>query len=74
MKPRLTDEQKKRFEQAFGQLISQTPKEVQDKWDGKVIWSPTDEPMFEGNIQNKLTGRLADRFVILLNKVNDLRI
>jgi hypothetical protein len=74
MKPRLTEEQKLISEQQIRQIISEAPKEVQDMWDGNIYWSPTDDPMFEGNIQSKLTGRLADRFNTLLNKVKDRRI
>jgi DNA-binding HxlR family transcriptional regulator len=74
MKPKLTEEQKENFEQEFRRIIAEAPEEIRNKWDGQIIWAPLDEPMFEGNIQYELTGRLADKYVILLNKLKDRRI
>ena len=74
-KPGVTEEQKQKFKQEFQNIWSEVSQDVQSKWNGEIIWNPiTDEPMFERNISGKLHGKLADRYVILLNKLNDRRI
>ncbi len=75
MKPNLTEEQKKSFEEKFVEIINEASPEAQKMWQdagAKVQWL-LDQPILFG-IPPKLHGKLADRYVTLINNLNDRRI
>jgi hypothetical protein len=68
-KPRLTPEQKERFEQRFRELMKDASETAQ--WDGLISWNTITDQPFINFRREKLSGKLADKYTILLNKLND---
>ncbi|XZF14334.1 hypothetical protein ACTHGU_21340 [Chitinophagaceae bacterium MMS25-I14] len=68
MKPALTEEQKKRFEEAFTAIVAKAPLDVQKLWNGEISWVG-DMPQFANNVHLKFKGRPAFEYVDLREKL-----
>lgn len=68
-KPELTEGQKEKFEKEFKIIVDQLPIDIRKTWDGQFYWNNLTEIPITGDIVNKLKGRLADRYTILINKL-----
>lgn len=68
-KPRLTQEQKDRFEQKFREIMKDASETAQ--WDGLISWNTITDQPFINFRREKLSRRLADKYTSLLNKLND---
>ncbi len=71
LKPSLTEVQKLSFEKHFKELIYQSPTIVQEMWEkeGQILWHDDEPFILPKGLPNKLHGKQADTFVILLNKI-----
>lgn len=69
-KPKLTDEQKIKFEQELAKIIAQAPMEIQNIG-FKISWDLVDIPHHTTNIIAKLPRKLKDKYVSLKRKLDD---
>lgn len=69
MTTKLTEEQKKRFEEAFTAFIQQAPPGLQQLWDGTIGWSATGEPVLNKQLLQMLTGEWAAGYVRLMKSL-----
>ena len=69
-KPKLTEEQKQKFEQGFRDIINQAPGNIRET---KVTtsWDLADIPHFHPDISKKLPPHLIDKFLSLKRKLDN---
>lgn len=75
-RPDLTDKQKKKFQNQLTILVNESSEIVKKAWasNPEVIWDPVGRPMIASNVHNLFAARQKDKYVTLLNKVNDRRL
>lgn len=70
MKPKLTEEQKAKFEKEFNNLVNKAQEKVQKLWENQSIVWVLDMPKFPNNVDVKLTGKLASEYFSLKLKLD----
>jgi hypothetical protein len=75
-KPELTLDQKQEFQRQFNLLIMESSEELQKLWNtnSTITWDLSGFPFIPNDIHSKLKPKQADKFVILMNKLNDRRL
>ena len=70
-KPELTEKQKEKFEKEFKSIVDQLHIDIQKTCDGQFYWNNLTEIPITGDLINKLKGKLANRYIILVNKLKN---